>query len=49
MNYKSIKVNYNLKSKRKILRLTLKNSIDASSSDSRNALKKFDEKKIKML
>ncbi len=49
MNYKSMKVNYNLKSKRKILRLTLKNSIDASSSESRNALKKFDEKKIKML
>ena len=49
MNYKSIKVNYNLKSKRKILRLSLKNSIDASSSDSRKALQKFDEKKIKML
>tara|TARA_B100000945_G_scaffold92848_1_gene72511 strand:- start:9460 stop:10113 length:654 start_codon:yes stop_codon:yes gene_type:complete len=49
MNYKSIKVNYNLKSKRKILRLSLKNSIDASSSESRNALKKFDEKKIKKL
>ena len=49
MNYKSMKVNYNLKSKRKIIRLTLKNSIDASSSESRNALKKFDEKKIKTL
>ena len=44
-----MKVNYNLKSMRKIIRLTLKNSIDASSSESRNALKKFDEKKIKKL